>query len=59
MQHTFELEVGGRQLSIQTGLMAQQAGGAVVVRYGDTVVLVAATKGGGPGGRDFLPRTVG
>jgi polyribonucleotide nucleotidyltransferase len=58
MQHTFELEVGGRQLSIQTGLMAQQAGGAVVVRYGDTVVLVTATMGGVREGLDFFPLTV-
>ncbi|MEO2168758.1 MAG: hypothetical protein ABGY42_11700, partial [bacterium] len=38
-----ETEVGGRQFSIETGRMAKQAGGAVVVRYGDTVILVTAT----------------
>ena len=58
MQHSYELEVGGRQLSIQTGLMAQQAGGSVVVRYGDTVVLVTATMGGVREGLDFFPLTV-
>jgi polyribonucleotide nucleotidyltransferase len=37
-----EREVGGRILSIETGKIAKQADGAVVVQYGDTVVLVAA-----------------
>jgi polyribonucleotide nucleotidyltransferase len=37
-----EREIGGRKLSIETGKIARQADGAVVVQYGDTVVLVAA-----------------
>jgi len=37
-----EREIGGRTLSIETGKIAKQADGAVVVHYGDTVVLVAA-----------------
>jgi len=37
-----EREVGGRTLSIETGKIARQADGAVVVQYGDTIVLVAA-----------------
>jgi len=37
-----EREIGGRTLSIETGKIAKQAHGSVVVRYGDTVVLVAA-----------------
>jgi len=37
-----EREIGGRTLSIETGKIARQADGAVVVRYGDTIVLVAA-----------------
>jgi polyribonucleotide nucleotidyltransferase len=37
-----EREIGGRTLSIETGKVARQADGAVVVQYGDTVVLVAA-----------------
>jgi len=40
--HTVEREVGGRTLSIETGKVAKQADGAVIVRYADTVVLVAA-----------------
>lgn len=38
-----EREIGGKILSIETGRIAKQADGAVVVRYGDTMVLVAAT----------------
>lgn len=37
------LQLGGRELTITTGLLAQQAGGSVTVRYGDTVILAAAT----------------
>ncbi|MGB2807515.1 MAG: polyribonucleotide nucleotidyltransferase, partial [Sedimentisphaerales bacterium] len=37
-----EREIGGRNLSIETGKIAKQADGAVVVQYGETVVLVAA-----------------
>ncbi|MDH5750963.1 MAG: polyribonucleotide nucleotidyltransferase [Deltaproteobacteria bacterium] len=40
---TVSAELGGRNISIETGRMARQAGGSVVVRYGDTMVLVAAT----------------
>src|ERR1043165_89372 len=53
------LEWGGRTLTIETGLLAHQANGAVTVRYGDTVVLVTAvmTKEPRPG-IDFFPLTV-
>lgn len=44
MKQSVEVEVGGRLLIIESGRMARQAGGSVVMRYGDTVVLVAATK---------------
>ncbi|MEI8096543.1 MAG: polyribonucleotide nucleotidyltransferase [Candidatus Moraniibacteriota bacterium] len=37
------LQLGGRELTITTGLLAQQAGGSVTVQYGDTVILAAAT----------------
>ncbi len=40
--YTISREIGGHTLSIETGRMARQADGAVVVRYGDTVVLVTA-----------------
>jgi polyribonucleotide nucleotidyltransferase len=50
--------VGGRELSIETGRMAKQAGGSAVIRYGDTMVLVAATASHKPReGVDFLPLT--
>ncbi len=38
-----EKEIGGRKLSIEAGRMARQANGSVVIRYGDTMVLVTAT----------------
>lgn len=54
-----ETELGGRSLSIETGRMAKQASGSVVVRYGDTVVLVAATAAKGTAeARDFFPLSV-
>ncbi len=43
--HTVSREIGGRTLTIETGKVARQAHGAVVVRYGETVVLVAAVTG--------------
>lgn len=53
------LPVGGREMTIETGRLAKQAGGSVVVRYGDTVVLVTATRSDEPReGTDFFPLTV-
>jgi polyribonucleotide nucleotidyltransferase len=57
--HTRELTIGRQTLSIETGKLARQADGAVVVRYGDTVVLVSACHSSTPrAGIDFLPLTV-
>jgi len=42
-QKKWSLQIGGRILEIETGLLAGQANGSVTVRYGDTVVLAAAT----------------
>jgi len=54
-----ELKVGGRTLQIETGKVARQSGGAVLVSYGDTVVLVTATMSKEPReGIDFFPLTV-
>ncbi len=61
MIHVVEAEIAGRILSIESGRMAKQAGGSVLVRYGDTMVLatVAASKDPVEGNRgDFLPLTV-
>ena len=44
MEHrVYEMELGGKTLSLEFGRYAQQAGGSAMVRYGDTVVLVCAT----------------
>ena len=56
---SFEMQVGGRPLIIEHGKMAKQANGSVLVRYGDTAVLVAATASAEPReGIDFFPLTV-
>ena len=44
---TFEEEIGGRKLVIETGRLANQAGGSVTVRYGDTMVLSTITMSDG------------
>ena len=51
------VEVGGQEISFETGKLARQAGGAVVVRSGDTMVLCTATAGN-VRDVDFLPLTV-
>ncbi len=57
--HTRIISVGGRSISIETGRLAKQADGSVLVRSGDTVVLVTACAAANPReGIDFLPLTV-
>jgi len=57
--HNSEITFGGRSLTIETGKWAKQAHGSVVVRMGDTMVLVTACRSGSPReGIDFLPLTV-
>lgn len=58
MKKTFELEFEGRTLRIETGEIAKQADGAVLVRFGDTVVLSTACCADEPKGGDFFPLTV-
>jgi polyribonucleotide nucleotidyltransferase len=53
-----EIQVGSRTLSLETGKLAKQAHGAVIVRSGDTMVLVAASRASSPRDVDFLPLTV-
>src|ERR1700686_302401 len=53
-----ECLLGGQQLSLETGKLAEQAHGAVVVRLGDTVTLVTAVEGEVDEGRDFFPLVV-
>jgi len=58
-KQTVELEFGGRTLSIETGRMAKQANGSVLVRSGDTIVLVTAVASkSAKEGQDFFPLTV-
>jgi len=56
--HQVTVEVGGRTLTLETGKIAKQANGAVLARYGDTVVLVTACMDTKANDRDFLPLTV-
>src|SRR5256714_5483129 len=56
---TREVSVNNKSLSIETGKLAKQADGSVIVRYGDSVVLVTACRAASPReGIDFLPLTV-
>jgi polyribonucleotide nucleotidyltransferase len=57
--NVYEIEVSGRNLSVESGRWARQAGGAAVVRYGESVVLVTACLSENPRpGIDFLPLVV-
>ncbi len=59
MKHSVQVEVGGRSLTLETGEVARQAGGSVLMRYGDTVVVVTAThEDRVREGIDFLPLSV-
>ena len=58
MSQTFETQFGGRTLTIETGKLARLAGGAVTVRYGDTMVLGTANRSDPRPGLDFFPLTV-
>jgi len=57
--HTRELQIGSKTLSFETGKLAKQADGSVIVRFGDSVVLVTACRAASPRENiDFLPLTV-
>jgi len=57
--NTIEVEVGGQTITLETGRLAKQANGAVLVRCGDTVVLVSAVmREDVREGQDFFPLTV-
>ena len=55
---TLEIEFGGRTLTLETGKLAGLAGGAVTLRYGDTIVLGTANRSQPRPGLDFFPLTV-
>jgi len=52
------LEVGGRQLTLETGKIAKQAHGSVTARYGESVILATACMDNKATEKDFLPLTV-
>ncbi|MCK9374897.1 MAG: polyribonucleotide nucleotidyltransferase [Syntrophobacterales bacterium] len=59
MSKIYSVEIGGRDLHFETGHLAQQASGSVLVRYGENAVLVTAVMSDFPReGIDFLPLTV-
>src|SRR6202012_4513033 len=56
--HTVEVDLGGKKLTIETGKVAKQANGSVVVRFGDSVVLVSACMAAKPKpNQSFFPLT--
>ncbi|MGM0470676.1 MAG: polyribonucleotide nucleotidyltransferase [Bacillota bacterium] len=55
MQKEWQIELGGRELTLETGKLAQQANGSVMVRYGDTVILVTATMSDPRPGINYFP----
>jgi polyribonucleotide nucleotidyltransferase len=58
MENLLKEEIGGKTLSIQTGKVAKQASGSVVVQYGETIVLVTVVSAYSERATDFLPLTV-
>ncbi|MDP2681448.1 MAG: polyribonucleotide nucleotidyltransferase [Deltaproteobacteria bacterium] len=59
MTKRYEIDFGGRPVSIEIGKMAKQANGSALVRYGDTAVIVTACAAKEASkGKDFLPLTV-
>jgi len=58
MVYTKEVQIGKHKLIFETGKLAKQANGAVMVRYGDTMVLVTAVMGDVRDDIDFFPLNV-
>jgi len=59
MTHTVEIEINGLRMAIETGKVAKQADGAVVVRYGGSMVLATCVAAkGAKESQDFFPLTV-
>ena len=58
MKKIFKLDFDGRQLVVETGELAKQTNGAVLVRYGDTAVLSVCVMGKTPVSQDFFPLQV-
>ena len=58
MKKIFELDFRGRKLIVETGELAKQSNGSVLVRFGDTAVLTASVMSKNPINTDFFPLTV-
>lgn len=58
MEKTIEADLGGKKLTINTGKVAKQASGSVIVQYGETVVMVTVVSAHSERDTDFLPLTV-
>jgi len=58
LEKTYQMDLAGRPLILETGKLAKQADGAVLVRYGETVVLATVTVSKEPRELDFFPLTV-
>ena len=58
MKKVYEMDFLGRKLTVETGELAKQANGSVLVRYGDTVVLSVCVMGKNTITSDFFPLTV-
>ncbi len=56
--HRFSVEVGGEEIVVETGKLAQQAGGAVTIQVGETLLFAVATMGGRRPGINFFPLSV-
>ncbi|MEI7473727.1 MAG: polyribonucleotide nucleotidyltransferase [bacterium] len=57
--HSFSIQIGDREVTVETGRVARSAGGAVLIKTGDTVIMVNATASEEPRpGIDFFPLTV-
>jgi len=54
----YRTKLGDKEVIIETGKLAGQAGGAVTIRQGDSLIFCAATMGGVREGLDFFPLTV-
>ncbi len=59
MYKTYSMDLAGRELSVEIGRVAELANGAAIIRYGETVVLVAVTASEKPrAGIDFFPLSI-
>ena len=58
MEKIVSAEIGGKELIISTGKIAKQASGAVIVKYGETIVQVTAVASKDPREVSFLPLSV-